>query len=266
MGDLDFYQSATPSVIVDDATGSRLKPESDGSLPADLTKIVGSIPSSTNPLPSRISDGSVFIDPRQIRALVNTDVVKSQLQDNSGAAITLGQKTKANSLPIVLASDMNLSAHEFNKNGVLFSTIYEWTNVGTSEQNLVHLLNPSGSGKNLIILKIVLSCFDTITSAVYFRIYANPTITGNGTALTISNGRIMTSPTASIANAYRDPTTSAIGTFRFSGITPGGTAGNSLPLQICGGLIIEPNNRLLITAKADGTNRDTAIYIEWGEE
>jgi hypothetical protein len=41
MGDLDFYQSATPSVIVNDLTGDRLKPEADGSLPNDLTKVGG---------------------------------------------------------------------------------------------------------------------------------------------------------------------------------------------------------------------------------
>lgn len=45
------------------------------------------------------------IDPREIRALTNADVVKAQLQDNDGEAITLGQKTKENSLPVVFASD-----------------------------------------------------------------------------------------------------------------------------------------------------------------
>jgi hypothetical protein len=187
------------------------------------------------------------------------------LYDGAGTKL-LGQKLKAGSLPIVLASDHNLSAYEFNKNGILFSTVHELANVGSSEKNLLHLLNPSGSGKNLIIWKIILSCFDTISSQVYFRVYANPTITGNGTALTISNGRIMTSPTASIANAYHSPTTSALGVLRFSGVTIGGTAAQSLPLQIAGGLILEPNNRLLITGRADGTNRDTAFYIEWSEE
>ena len=43
---------------------------------------------------------------RQVIApLTNSSIIKSQLQDNSGAAITLGQKTMASSLPVVIASD-----------------------------------------------------------------------------------------------------------------------------------------------------------------
>lgn len=43
---------------------------------------------------------------RQIIApLTNTSIVKVQLQDNAGAAITLGQKTMASSVPVVIASD-----------------------------------------------------------------------------------------------------------------------------------------------------------------
>lgn len=49
--------------------------------------------------------GGAAIDPRSIRALTNTDVVKAQLQDNAGTAITLGQKVMASSIPVVLASD-----------------------------------------------------------------------------------------------------------------------------------------------------------------
>jgi hypothetical protein len=54
-----------------------------------------------------VNVAGVQVDPRSIRALVNTDVVKVQLQDNAGTAITLGQKVSASSLPIVLASDQS---------------------------------------------------------------------------------------------------------------------------------------------------------------
>jgi hypothetical protein len=40
-----------------------------------------------------------------INALTNTSVVKAQLQDNAGTAITVGQKAMASSIPIVIASD-----------------------------------------------------------------------------------------------------------------------------------------------------------------
>lgn len=47
------------------------------------------------------------INPTQIRALTNADVVKAQLQDNAGTAITVGQKAAASSVPVVLANDAN---------------------------------------------------------------------------------------------------------------------------------------------------------------
>jgi hypothetical protein len=44
-----------------------------------------------------------------IAPLTNSSIVKAQLQDNAGAAITLGQKTMVNSVPVVLASDQVLT-------------------------------------------------------------------------------------------------------------------------------------------------------------
>ena len=74
-------------------------------VPENITQIAGAAPSATNPLPERLTDGTSFYDARQIRALVNTDVVKAQIQDNAGTAITVGQKTMSSSVPVVMASD-----------------------------------------------------------------------------------------------------------------------------------------------------------------
>lgn len=54
-----------------------------------------------------INVAGVQIDPRDIRLLTNSDVVKAQLQDNAGTAITLGQKVMASSVPVVIASDQS---------------------------------------------------------------------------------------------------------------------------------------------------------------
>lgn len=40
-----------------------------------------------------------------VAPLTNSSIVKAQLQDNSGTAITLGQKVMASSIPVVIASD-----------------------------------------------------------------------------------------------------------------------------------------------------------------
>lgn len=45
------------------------------------------------------------IDNFTIAPLTNTSIVKAQLQDNAGTAITVGQKVMASSVPVVIASD-----------------------------------------------------------------------------------------------------------------------------------------------------------------
>ena len=42
-----------------------------------------------------------------VAALTNASIVKAQLQDNAGTAITLGQKVMASSVPVALASDQS---------------------------------------------------------------------------------------------------------------------------------------------------------------
>jgi hypothetical protein len=58
-------------------------------------------------LGTEIYTGGSPIDPRQIRALTTSDVVKVHLQDDGGAAITLGQQAMATSLPVVVANNQS---------------------------------------------------------------------------------------------------------------------------------------------------------------
>lgn len=62
-----------------------------------------SLPTLTNTQQSAVqldSSARLIISP-----LTNSSIVKAQLQDNSGTAITLGQKTMSSSIPVVVASD-----------------------------------------------------------------------------------------------------------------------------------------------------------------
>lgn len=79
--------SGTSLVQITDATGN-LAVVSTESLDINIVRISGSLPSSTAYLPIRLTDGTSYYDARQIRALTNTDIVKSQLQDNSANGIT----------------------------------------------------------------------------------------------------------------------------------------------------------------------------------
>jgi hypothetical protein len=51
--------------------------------------------------------GGTAVDPRAIRALTSSDVVTTRLNDGAGTSVTVGQKTSANSLPVVIASDQS---------------------------------------------------------------------------------------------------------------------------------------------------------------
>lgn len=62
------------------------------------------------------SSGRLIVSP-----LTNTSIVKAQLQDNAGAAITLGQKTSANSVPVVLPSDQTITISALPATGSKFS-------------------------------------------------------------------------------------------------------------------------------------------------
>jgi hypothetical protein len=54
---------------------------------------------------SSLTVDAVDLDIRNLSA--SQDTVKAQLQDNSGTAITVGQKTMASSVPVTLASDQS---------------------------------------------------------------------------------------------------------------------------------------------------------------
>lgn len=65
------------------------------------TGIDQTTPGTTNKV-SIGTDGTVTVNP-----LTNSSIVKAQLQDNAGAAITVGQKVMATSVPVVIASDQS---------------------------------------------------------------------------------------------------------------------------------------------------------------
>lgn len=76
-------------------------------LSENIAQIVGAVPSATNSLPVQITDGTAFLDPRQIRALTNADVVTAELNTANGSAINFGQSLSVSSLPVVIASDQS---------------------------------------------------------------------------------------------------------------------------------------------------------------
>lgn len=84
--------NAWPTKITDGTDTVEVKPASTAAVAADPALVVSLSPNS--PLP--VGTNAI-------------GTVKAQLQDNAGAAITLGQKTSANSVPVVFPSDQTIT-------------------------------------------------------------------------------------------------------------------------------------------------------------
>ena len=244
--------ASTPVVIASNQTD----------VPENITKISGAAPSATNPLPVRQTDGTSFYDGRQIRALTNADVVKAQLQDNSGTGVTVGQKVMTSSLPVVISSDQSAIPVS---TGLPFFLPYTFgyavginqPSAGT-DNPLIFLKNPSGSGKT-IYLSFVSYGVAVANVLGTIRIYYNPTTTANGTSQTINSFGGGTT----VMNLYTVPTVTSNGTLYSSYVTGQNT--NSILIQINYEISIAANNTVLITGNPGSNNRQAEISMRWIE-
>ena len=127
--------------------------------------------------------------------------------------------------------------------------------------------NPNGSGKIIRLTGLEALLTNTVGAIAIVRLYHGPTITANGTALTIRNASHGGSPGATAMNAYSGPTISANGNRICGGTILSGTSGGrDLLLPFKGNIAIHPNNDLLITGQPDGTNRAMELTLRWSED
>lgn len=145
MADLTYIQSTLETKIIgQDASGNNLNyvsadangnmlvrgyssgPVTPGTVAAVATLIAGqfntALPTLSNTQQAAFqldSSGRLIVSP-----LTNSSIVKAQLQDNAGTAITLGQKVMASSLPVTIASDQ--SALPVSQSGT-WTTGRTWT-------------------------------------------------------------------------------------------------------------------------------------------
>lgn len=169
---------------------------------------------------------------------------------------------------VLLGRLLNLPPIAFHaEKDQLFQLCWETDDLDSSEKDLILVRNPDSSGKQLKIIKVIFNNYDSVNSLANFRIYTAPSITSNGSSLTVYPCREGASLPSSVVNAYYEPTISSRGKKRYSGSTSGGAlSSNALVIPIDNGLIIDPGYDMLITGQADGTNRDVSITLLWGEE
>lgn len=130
-------------------------------------------------------------------------------------------------------------------------------------ENVAFLIrNPIANTKKMFISNAI---FDVVTKdrQCTWRVYKNPTVTGTGSATTISSTRIGGSPPATVMEAFTGPTVSANGT-RIRNFSTGVNA-NSTDIDFALGFIVEPGNALLITGIPNGNNVVVGLSMQWAE-
>lgn len=137
---------------------------------------------------------------------------------------------------------------------------------GGTENDFLLIKNPNGSGKQIRIIDITIGFTNTVNLMAYFKLYASPTITTNGTSLTIKPGRIGASVPSSAVTAYSNPTISGRGTAYLNFTVSGGPgADSSWRFEVNQSILVDPNYNILLTGTPDGTNRNVLITIRWAE-
>lgn len=210
-------------------------------------------------------------------------------------APTVGSKTSANSVPVVVASDQasipvktqdgagnNLIstsiagnrrllvsatdyATEMGLNNAEFTTISNF-NLPTNgtETNLFNFANPNASGKTLILRRIIVGPSGGTNGTARIRIYANPTTTANGTAATVSPTNVGGGGTA-VATPFTGPTTTAVGTMISATSVGSGTSGALTTTLDMAGYSVTANNKLLITGTPSANNIPIDLTLVWAE-
>lgn len=134
---------------------------------------------------------------------------------------------------------------------------------GTAENPFFYLTNPNASGKTVRITDINVGTSKGGTSvSTKFRVYRDPTVTANGTALTIVKAK-KSQAAASVCSAFLSPTTTANGTiFASFASAPGGTVIDPMSEME---IMVEANEKLLFTVQNSVTNNESFVSISFVE-
>lgn len=133
----------------------------------------------------------------------------------------------------------------------------------TAETTMLYINNPAGSGKILKISKIYFGAPTSNNTNCLYRLYLNPTITINGTAVS-AMGRRQTGQNASVCSFFTSPTATANGTLLE--IHRVSSSAGEQPFDFQHGIFLEPGNRILVTATVSATALSAHANIEFIEE
>jgi hypothetical protein len=191
----------------------------------------------------------------------------ADLSVNETDEVTIAGPDGVNKLVVNTDGSINVEAHA--ENAALQKTLYiasfDFTLTSSGEKMVLYFRNPNASGKIIKLVDATFGLTNTVSSEAIVRIYANPTVTANGTAVTVSPAYIGGSQAASVALLTTAPTVTANGTQYFAAQTSGGANNNGFHYEFDQALILAANNSLLFTGNPDGTNRGLMVTLSWTE-
>lgn len=182
---------------------------------------------------------------------------------------TIVDETGANKMVVESNGSINVNGSEGQAaaNDKYYRVVLELSIAGQAEEDLLLIRNAVSSGKRASILGATIGYSDKTSVSGEVRTYENPTITANGTTLTIFPARIGGSPPASVLTAFHSPTITLkdkqIGVVQVSG---GTNSAGSKVIPINGSIILDEGGDVLLTIQ-NGQNGQTVILaISWIEE
>jgi hypothetical protein len=181
-------------------------------------------------------------------------------------AVTTGNTLNIEADGSITTGDVRALDVENNKG---FSVIAEVLPATTAETPVFLIKNPNASGVTLKVLQFLMGILASVGSATgnnaIFRLYLDPTITTNGTALTISSLYSKTGASTSVLTAFSSPTIAANGT-KLGAYTIASQEGTLfIPQNLT--RLLGPNHSWLITQTSTVNGTATGvIQLEWVEE
>lgn len=162
---------------------------------------------------------------------------------------------------IVPSSNSNLWQN-LSRNGSGFTTITGFVTIaGTTEVDFMLLKNPGASGILCRFSEFIMSIQTATAQRSVIRFYRQPTITDNGTPLTISKV-LSTGAQTTALTAFQTPTISDRGSLIQMFIIDNVTYQRNQEL----GRFLTQNSNLLITVQGTLTNIEHNIVAVWAEE
>jgi len=149
------------------------------------------------------------------------------------------------------------------ENGKGFSVLTGGITIASTDEVPICLIkNPVASGKiaEIYQFRVAISKGTAVVRGT-IRIYRNPTITANGTALTINKLKISQSA-SSVMSAYKSPTISANGT-QINNLSV--TTENNILISEDLGRFIEANENMLVTFEPSTSGTNVSFFTNWIE-